>query len=167
MLHIDITFKIGGEDVEIQIDETEICNGKIIINPSSIYDSYPNIQWIIVGIENNKRNNFFLELFFNRKASTIRELLKRRVERGTIIVTDGYPFYPSAIKSFGSVHHVVNHTRGFVNRDGMHTNLIENLWSHLKQEYRLRGGVNKDRIQLFLNEFEWKKNILNMMTRKP
>ncbi|KAF9762102.1 hypothetical protein NGRA_2217 [Nosema granulosis] len=67
MLHVDTTFKIGGEGVEIQIDETAIFNIKIIINPSSIYDSYPNIQWLIGGIESNKRKNFFLELIPNRK----------------------------------------------------------------------------------------------------
>ncbi|KAF9761756.1 hypothetical protein NGRA_2408 [Nosema granulosis] len=153
-LHVDTTSKIGGEGVENQIDETAICNGEKIIKPSSIYDSYPNTQWIIVVLKIIKEKNFSLELVPNRKASTIRDLLERRVEKETIIVTNGYPSYPSAIEGFGSVNHVVNHTRGFVNRDGMYTNFIENLWSHLKQQYRSRGGVNKDRIQLFLNEFE-------------
>ncbi|KAF9764447.1 hypothetical protein NGRA_0555 [Nosema granulosis] len=66
-LHVDTSFKIGGEGVEIQIDETAICNGKIIINPSSTHDSNPNTQWLIGGIENNQRKNFFLELVPNRK----------------------------------------------------------------------------------------------------
>jgi hypothetical protein len=57
------------------------------------------------------------------------------------------------VRNFGSEHEVVNHSIGFINEDGAHTNQIENLWSHLKQEYRARGGVNHTRIELFLNEF--------------
>lgn len=72
------------------------------------------------------------------------------------------PSYPSAVCSFGSVHEVVNHNLGFVNENGAHTNQIENLWSHLKQEYRARGGINHNRILLFLKEFSWKKkNLIN------
>ena len=81
---------------------------------------------------------------------------------GSIIVTDGYPSYPSAVTNFGSRHEVVNHSIGFMNADGAHTNQIENIWSHLKQEYRARGGINRGRIILFLKEFIWKKtNICN------
>lgn len=159
-LEVDTEEMIGGVGVEVQIDETAICNGAIITNPSSAYDNTPNTQWLIGGIENNESQSFFLELVENRKSSTILELLKRRVKEGTIIVTDGYPSYPSAVRLFGAVHHVVNHTEGFVNADGMHTNLIENLWGHLKQEYRSRNGVNKERMQYFLIEFEWKKKNL-------
>jgi hypothetical protein len=61
------------------------------------------------------------------------------------------------VRNFGNNHDVVNHSIGFINEDGAHTNQIENLRSHLKQEYRALGGFNHTRIKLFLNEFSWKK----------
>ena len=44
---------------------------------------------------------------------------------------------------------MVNHSVGFVNAQGAHTNKIETLWSHLKHAYRKRGGINKRRIDFF------------------
>ncbi|KKO73767.1 hypothetical protein AAJ76_2410003, partial [Vairimorpha ceranae] len=54
-----------------------------------------------------------------------------------------------AVTEFGSCHEVVNHSVGFVNAQGAHTNQIENPWSHLKHVYRKRGGINKKRIDFF------------------
>ncbi|KAG0435096.1 hypothetical protein DMUE_4888 [Dictyocoela muelleri] len=71
---------IGGVGLEVQIDETAICNGTIITNPSSAFDDIPNPQWLIRSIENNERQSFFLELVENRKSSTILDLLNKRVK---------------------------------------------------------------------------------------
>lgn len=152
--------KIGGEDIRVQLDETAICNGMIISNPSSTYDVIPGVQWILGGVVEGNCREFFMEIVPNRRADTIEDLLKRRVKTGTVCITDGYPSYPSAVKNFGSIHEVVNHSIGFVNPQGGHTNQIENLWSHFKQEYRSRSGLNHDRIPLFLKEFIWKKRNL-------
>ncbi|KCZ79583.1 hypothetical protein H312_03028 [Anncaliia algerae PRA339] len=38
--------------------------------------------------------------------------------------------------------------------------MIENIWSHLKKDYRKRAGINKGRIALFIKEFMWKKKNL-------
>jgi transposase-like protein len=73
-----------------------------------------------------------MELINDRKSSTMLDLFRERVRPGSVIVTDGYPSYPSAVKNFCSEHEVVNHSIGFVNAEGGHTDQIENLWSHLK-----------------------------------
>jgi hypothetical protein len=44
-----------------------------------------------------------------------------------------------------------------VNETGGHTNQIENIWSHMKQAYRRKGGISHDRITLWIDEFSWKK----------
>jgi transposase-like protein len=153
--------QIGGEGVEVQFDETAICNGLIIDNPSSVDDDIPGIQWILGGVEKDNFRNFVLKIIPNRKKETIFEFFKQYVRPGSIIVTDGYPSYPWAVRQFGSVHYVVNHSEGFSTQGGTNTNQIENLWSHLKQQYRAQGGVNKKRIKIFLNEFVWKKRNVN------
>ena len=54
-------------------------------------------------------------------------MFDEHVVPGSIIVTDGYLTYPGAVAKFGSRHGVVNHSVGFVNAQGAHTNQIENL----------------------------------------
>ncbi|KCZ77997.1 hypothetical protein H311_00980 [Anncaliia algerae PRA109] len=36
----------------------------------------------------------------------------------SILITDCYPSYPSAVAKFGSDHKIVNHSEGFCNADG-------------------------------------------------
>jgi hypothetical protein len=136
------SLKIGGAGIRVQFDETAICNGRLIIKPSNTQDDVFGTQWIIGDVVQNDSRQFILKLVPNRRAETIQSLFEECVFKESIIITDGYPSYPIAVRNFGSVHEVVNHSIGFVNESGAHTNQIENLWSHLKQEYRARGGVN-------------------------
>ncbi|EEQ81727.1 hypothetical protein NCER_101727 [Vairimorpha ceranae BRL01] len=119
--------KIGGEGIGVQFDETAICNGELIPNPSSTIDNKPNIQWLVGGVEEGNCKNFVLKLVPNRKVPTILDMFKEHVAPGSIIVTDGYPSYPRTVIEFGSCHEAVNHSVGFVNAQGAHTNQIENL----------------------------------------
>jgi hypothetical protein len=41
---------------------------------------------------------------------------------GIIIVSDRYSSYTKATSECGSSHEIVNHTEGFVNEEGAHTN---------------------------------------------
>ncbi len=145
------SIKIGGPDIRVQFDETAICNGKIITDPSNTEDNLPGTQWIVGGVIENNCKEVILKLVQNRKISTLQELFESHVSKGSIIITDGHPSYPSAVKNFGFEHEVVNHSIGFTNLDGANNNQIENIWSHFKQEYRSRGGMNKRRICLFIN----------------
>ena len=83
--------KIGGEGIRVQLDETAICNGELISNPSSTLDNKPNVQWLVGGIEGTNCRNFVLKLVPNRKVPTILDMFEEYVVPGSIIVTDGYP----------------------------------------------------------------------------
>lgn len=152
--------KIGGENIVVQIDETAICRGKIITNPSNTLDDMKGIQWIVGGVVEGKPSEVFLTLVPNRKINTIYDIFNQFLIKKTIIRTDGYPSYPSAVEMFGSEHQIVFHTDGFKNEKGQTTNAIENLWSHLKGEYRRRNGLRKEKIDGFLKEFFWRKRII-------
>jgi hypothetical protein len=89
----------------------------------------------------------------DRTIPTLTEFFRRNVILGTTLKTDGYPSYPRALRNCGINHLCVSHVDGFVTSDGVHTNPIENIWSHLKKEYRTRFGINKERIQMFFKEF--------------
>jgi hypothetical protein len=119
--------KIGGVEKIIQLDETAVCRGRIISNPSSTSDDNPYTQWLLGGIEESDEKRFFICLIPDRKKATLLECFKKYILNGSVLRSDGYPSYPSAVGEFGSRHKVVNHTIGFVNEVGQHTNLIENL----------------------------------------
>lgn len=152
--------KIGGPNSVVVIDETAICDGIIITNPSSALDFTPGIQWILGGVVEGRPNEVFLALVPNRRASTILGVFNQFVESGSIIRTDGYPSYPRAVSDFGSEHQVVSHIEGFSNNQGQTTNAVENMWSALKMDYRARCGLRRERISLFVKEFFWRKRII-------
>lgn len=152
--------KIGGENTIVQIDETAICRGKIITNPSNTLDETKGIQWIVGGVVEGNPSEVFLTLVPDRKINTIYNIFNQFLIKNSIIRTDGYPSYPTAVAMFGSEHQVVLHTEGFKNEDGQTTNAIENLWSHLKSEYRRRNGLRKEKIDGFLREFFWRKRVV-------
>ncbi|KAG0442005.1 hypothetical protein DMUE_0616 [Dictyocoela muelleri] len=104
----------------------------LLKSPSSMYDDMEGIQWLIGGVEVTENKLCFLEIAINREASTILNILNRNVLPNSIIVSDGFPSYPLAVRQFGSEHIIVPHNQGFINAEGYNTNLIENLWSHLK-----------------------------------
>ncbi|KAG0419702.1 hypothetical protein EQH57_0429 [Dictyocoela roeselum] len=158
--------KIGGEMICVQVDETAICQGRIIENSSSMYDDMEGIQWLIGGVEVTENKFCFLEIAINREAPTILDILNRNVLPNSIIISDGFPSYPLAVRQFGSEHIIVPHNQGFTNADGYHTNLIENLWSHLKVEYKIRRGVKKENMEDFIYEFYFKKYYIQKRTPK-
>jgi transposase-like protein len=139
------------------VDETAICNDLVIEDPISQYDDIPGIQWILGGVVKGDSTQFFVTLVPNRKHETLYKEFVKHIKPGSIIVSDGYPSYPKAVLNFGSKHETVNHGKGFTNEEGGHTNQIENLWSHLKQDLRKKSGLYPHRISNFLEEFSWRK----------
>lgn len=159
-INIDNFSRIGGEGIVVQVDETAICNGRIILNPSSSIDEIDGVQWIVGGVVEGSPSEIFLTLVPNRQSSTLLSVFLQYIEQGSIIRTDGYRSYPRAVHDFGSVHEIVNHSIGFRNEFGQTTNSVENLWSSFKGEYRARCGLRKERISLFIREFFWRKRVI-------
>lgn len=152
--------QLGGENLRVQVDETAICRGRIISNPSNSLDQIPGIVWMIGGINEND-GNFFLKIIPNRQINTFTQILGTELAPKTVLVSDGYPSYPQAARNLNFTHLVVNHSLGFVNEEGDNTNSIENLWSHLKTEMRRRHGIRYDNWERFIQEFSFKKKYLS------
>lgn len=77
----------------------------------------------------------------------------RNILPNSIIKSDGYPSYPRAIQNSLCTHISINHSEGFTNEFGDHTNMIENIWSHFKTELRTRRGVMLENMSDFAREF--------------
>ncbi|KAG0420500.1 hypothetical protein DMUE_6339, partial [Dictyocoela muelleri] len=141
-----------GKGKKVQVDETVICHGDIADYPSKIDDDTPGITWL-VGIIEEDTKNIKLEIVPNRSANIMKQVLARNIAIGTKVVTDGHRSYPAAVEYINGEHIIVNHSMGFKNMEGFHTNNIENLWSLLKYEIRKRRGIKKVNLMCFLNEF--------------
>ncbi|KRH92137.1 putative transposable element, partial [Pseudoloma neurophilia] len=152
--------KIGGPGKVVELDETVITRRGVIRVPSTFDDENTvrtDLTWLFGGIERGEPDRFFLIVVQNRRSETLKQHIEANINEGTKIVTDGYSSYPSAIDRNKYQHEIVNHSVGFINHDGEHTNNIENLWSHLKCEIRRRNGVFHSNISEFLLEFSVKK----------
>lgn len=153
--------KLGGKNIKVQVDETVICHGETELFPSQLPDDFPGITWLVGMIEENS-SKIKYEIVPNRSLETFKNLFERNINKESIIITDGHASYPGAVDHVRGIHKVVNHSRGFKNEEGFHTNNIENLWSILKYEIKKRRGVISTNIPTFLKEFDFRyKNIRN------
>lgn len=149
---------IGGDNIVVEVDETVVVRGRLILNPSNIHDGLHNSTWLVGGIENSPMKKFFLMIVPNRRAQTLTNMMSDKIRRGSILRTDGYPSYPSVALALQLQHEIVNHSTGFVNEFGQSTNNIENFWLPLKTEIKSRYGVLHARIPSFIDEFIFRKN---------
>ena len=91
-----------------------------------------------------------------RDEETIKDILDKYVEKGSIVHTDCWKGYLN-IDELGFEHKTVNHSENFVDpKTGAHTNTIEGLWNGIKLQIASRNR-NKDLIESHLFEFIWCK----------
>jgi hypothetical protein len=114
-----------------------------------------NVRYNLVNWFNSRKrlNNLILEVLPNRTVATFTNFFQRNVLPGSIIKSDGYPSYHRLIKNAGCIIRIVNHSEGFTNSQGEHTNTIENIWPHFKTELKTRRGVMFSNMQNFAKEF--------------
>ncbi len=99
----------------------------------------------------------------NRQASTLQNVILNNINSGSHIKSDGHPSYPTAIQNCNIehdtefTHEIVNHTHGFINLQGTHTNTIEGFWAHLREFWRERHVISRNRLEKFLSEFKFLK----------
>jgi hypothetical protein len=146
-----------GVEVEVEVDETVLCRRGIIRNPTSNEDEVADTVWILGIVEKYDKSKFFVVRVPDRKIETITRVLESKIGVGSILVSDGHPSYPGVARNLGLTHLVVNHSVGFLNDDGDHTNGIENLWSQMKSIMSRQHGVKREDIDLWLEEFIFRK----------
>lgn len=147
--------KLGGIDSCVQVDETIIVKGKLVVSPSSKRDSIKNATWL-VGVIEEKSGKYHVEIVPNRKKESMINFFKKFILDGTTVKTDGHKSYPSAVRSINGRHIIVNHEEGFRNSEGYSTNMIENLWSKFKYDIALRKGIKQSALGDYIEEFRWR-----------
>ena len=141
----NLSVKLGGQNKTVQIDETAICHCSLVDCPSRLDDDTPGLTWLVGIIESDSRRIKF-EIVDNRSLPVMMSLLERHVLPFTTVISDVHRSYPRAVANINGAHIIVNHSVGFKNAEGFHTNNIENLWSLLKYKIKKRRGVLKSNL---------------------
>lgn len=68
-------------------------------------------------------------------ALTVQRLIRQHVRRGSRVYTDGLNIY-EGLGALGDRHARVNHSRHFVEKQGVHTQGLESHWAHTKPVLR-------------------------------
>lgn len=80
--------------------------------------------------------------------------IKQIAPEASVLYTDGLPAYKHIE---GYEHYTVHHSKGEYVNDHIHTNNIENVWSHIKRGiYGVYRVVHPEYLQFYLDEYTWR-----------
>ena len=147
----DVDQVIGGDGVEVQVDETKL--GKRKFNRGHRVEGV----WVIVGVERTCERKVFLLQVEDRTATTINDIIRKHVLPGSIIVTDMWRGYSSLSSKLGFAHYTVNHSQTFRDDEtGACTNMAEGTNNALKMKIPPRNRV-REHMEEHLAEFIWRR----------
>ncbi|XP_067127181.1 uncharacterized protein [Centruroides vittatus] len=130
-LHNILSFKIGGPNKTVEIDETVICKRK--------YEKgrkLKSTKWVVGGICREDKSCFVCQVN-DRSENTLNWIISKFINSGTTVLTDEWKGYYNIDKLEGIEisHRTVNHSENFVDpKTGVHTQNIERLWGYLKNK---------------------------------
>ena len=142
---------IGGQDIEVEIDETKLGKRK--------YQRGHRVKgvWVLVGVERTPERKAFLVAVPDRSSDTLSAVIYSHVKPGSIILTDMWRGYSTLERDLGFQHKKVNHSKGFKNPvDGTCTNTVEGTNNALKLRIRPRNRTQYG-IDEHLGEFVWRR----------
>jgi transposase-like protein len=153
----DVSTLIGGEGVEVRVDESKF--GKRKYHRGHRVDGV----WVIGGVEVTEERKLFVQTVSNRNRDTILKVLSKHIKPGSILITDCWKGYLDVEEQLNVRHLTVNHTLGFKNDDtGACTNHIEGTWNAIKLQVPPRNRTRRF-ISGYLNEFIWRRqNVANL-----
>jgi mannosyltransferase OCH1-like enzyme len=148
------TEMIGGDGVEVEIDETLISRRT---NPWTD----KNGVWVFGGVERTSTRKIFAVMVSDRKAKTLLDIIQKCIHPGSIIISDCWSAYKSIPKKLKMDHMTVDHSKNFKDPDsGAHTNHIEGTWHGLKEKIPNNERI-PEKIDNYIFEFMWKRQNQN------
>jgi ISXO2-like transposase domain len=158
--------RIGGLDeiveveveVEVEVDECQLGRRK------HHRGRIPREIWVCGGVVRDSDSNplrCFIEIITrrnSRNSRTLEELLLRRIDMRSRVITDGWGAYEN-LRGVGFTHDVVNHSENFVNPtdSSIHTQNVENLWRCLRRFLNKKGTYTRRNLSEYINEFIFRK----------
>jgi transposase-like protein len=146
-----IDVNIGGEGIEVELDETKIAKRK--------YHRGHRVEgaWLVGGVERTPERKFFAVQVQKRDKETLLGIVADYVLPGSIVLTDCWKGYLGLDEINSYTHATVNHSKFFKDPEThVHTNTIEGTWSGLKRKIPVRNRNSKC-VDLHVFEFIWRR----------
>ena len=106
-----------------------------------------------------------IRMLENVQQATIKPLIEKTIEKGSITYTDEYDIY-SRLDEWGFERRSVCHSSGEYARDDdgdgfceVHVNTMEGFWSLLRSWLRPHRGLSQEKLPIYLSFFEAAHNI--------
>ena len=145
---LDSSQQIGGEGIEVEIDESKF--GKHKYYRGHKVDG----QWVFGGREKYNNSKIFMVPVNKRDAKTLLPFITKWIAKGSIIHSNCWRAY-SELENMGYHHATVNNSKQFINPEtAACTNSIESDWRHAKVSMQTYG-VHKGLHAAYLAEFLW------------
>jgi hypothetical protein len=98
----------------------------------------------------------------NRKKRTLMEIIRRRINPLSHIVSDGWGGYVD-LHQICARHSVVNHSENFVSPSDntVHTQNVENLWRCLRRFLSKNGRYAREDLSEYVREFVYRKSFID------
>lgn len=109
----------------------------------------------VFGLLNNGLVN--TTVVSNTKASTLKPIIEKMVEKGTIVVTDEWNAYKGLITDYQ--HKALKHNEGQFVQNSFHTNSVEGFWSLLKIGiFGIYHSTSTKHLNKYCDEFSYRYN---------
>jgi len=106
-------------------------------------------------------NEVFISVVPNTKAKTLKPIIEKMVEKGSIIISDEWKVYNGLSKDFS--HIVINHKENKYSKNGFSNNGIENFWSMMKRGiYGVYHQASPKHLHRYCDEFAHRYNTREM-----
>lgn len=109
---------------------------------------------ILFGMIDSLSKKCVVRIVPNRTSNTLVPIIKHHCVPNCKIWSDEAAAYHCLTRE-GFTHRTVKHKTEFKAQDGTHTNLIENLWSHIKHVNKKCKGTSERLFSLHVDEFIW------------
>ena len=131
--------QIGGEGIEVEIDEIHIFKAKN--NKGRLLAG--QATWIVGGVEQTSKKAFMV-MTKKRDKETLNNIILNWVLPHTTIYTDMWQGY-NDLKALGYQHHTVNHSTNFLNPvdQSINTQKVERFWRSVKDS--IPKGANGEK----------------------
>ena len=120
----------------------------------------------IVGLFSRESSQVFVDVEPRKlDVKYVFKTIQERVATGSRVYTDGFKMYRGQPK-LGYVHEFVDYAGDEYVRGDVHTNNIEGFWGIMKCKMGCIGGIQRERLPLFVGEIVWKFNHRNQSLKE-
>lgn len=153
----------------LMADDKSIIDGDVEIDETYIGGKGTNRRWklsnpddkaIVMGMVSRNGKAYLKQIPTTGKWALLKQI-KEHVDPNARVYTDENPGYYQ-LRSNGYDHSFINHKETYVKKE-IHTQNIENVWSHLKRGiYGVYRVVSKKYLQAYADEYAFRYNNRNL-----